>query len=106
MSNVNGESDVSPKKPQTTRTDLRKLSSRKLGDPSDIPLIEEGSVGEGAMPSSRYARHWKVRQSRSTCEAGEQSGTSNCCGVCGGKETDQGERLAAAIGPGPLLVQT
>ena len=99
MSNVKGESDVSPTKPQTTRTDLRKLSSRKLGDPSDIPLIGEGSVGKDAMPSSRHARRWEVRQSRSTYEAGEQSGTSNCCGVCGGKETDQGERLAAAIGP-------
>ena len=24
---------------------------------------------------------------------------SNCCGVCGGKETDRGERLAVAFGP-------
>ena len=43
MSNVDGESDVIPTKPQTTRTDLRKLSSRKLGDPSDIRLIGDGS---------------------------------------------------------------
>jgi hypothetical protein len=25
--------------------------------------------------------------------------SSNCCGVCGGKEIDRGERLAVAIGP-------
>gem|GEM_PF-3987135 len=50
MSNVNGESDVSPTEPQITRTDLRKLFSRKLGDPRDIPLIGDGSVGEGATP--------------------------------------------------------
>ena len=28
-----------------------------------------------------------------------QSGNSNCCGVCGGKETDREEHLAVAIGP-------
>ena len=60
MSNVNGVFDVSLTESQT-HADLRKLSSRKLGDPSDIPLMREGSVGEGAMPASRHIRRWEVR---------------------------------------------
>jgi hypothetical protein len=51
MSNVKGESDASPTKPQTTRTDLRKLFSRKLGDPRDIPetslSLERDRSGKG-----------------------------------------------------------
>lgn len=53
MSNVDCVVDVSLTESQT-HADLRKLSSRKLGDPSDIPLMREGSVGEGALPASRH----------------------------------------------------
>ena len=77
----------------------RKLFSRKLGDPRNIRFVWDGSVGEGEMPQCRHVRSWEVRQSRSTCEAGEQSRTDNGCGVRGGKGTDQGERQTVVIGP-------
>ena len=39
-----------PTDSEPTRSDLRKLFSRKLGDPRGIPVIGDGSVGEGAIP--------------------------------------------------------
>ncbi len=77
----------------------RKLFSRKLGDPRNIRFVWDGSVGEGEMPQVRHVRSWEVRQSHSTCEAGEQSRTDNGSGVRGGNGTDQGERQTVVIGP-------
>ena len=87
--------------PRSQRPQARlELSSRKPRDPGDFRFSHgSGTVGEGARPQFRHARHRGVTQFHSTKEAGEQRPCARTCGVGGGKGTDQGEHRAIATGP-------
>jgi hypothetical protein len=100
MSNEShGEFDVTPHGVKDHRHGW-KLSSRKPRDPGAIRFFYgSGSVGKGARPQFRHARHRGVRQFHSTGEASEQGRGVTACGVGGGKGTDQGEHRAIATGP-------
>ena len=73
----------------------------------DVALLmseqTEAGTADGASPiSSSIGVVGVGRMGTGTADGASPRSSlsfSNCCGVCGGKETDRGERLAVAFGP-------
>ena len=99
MSNDRGEFDAAPTESETTGTVGNFSHGSRETPVTSVFFHGSGTVGEGARPQSRHARHRGVRQFHSTKEAGEQRPCAKACGVGGGKGTDQGEHRAIATGP-------
>ena len=98
MSNDKGESDNTSTESRTSCTVGNDLHGSGEIPETSLSLEMDRSVKARCHNADRHVSE-KSDSRVVTPEAGEQCWTSNGGGVRGGKETDQGERLSAAIGP-------
>ncbi len=99
MSNINGESDVTPTESQTTGTvGYFSHGSREIPATSASPMkVDRSEKARGHKSDMQVVG--ESDSPVSTAEAGAQRQRSAVGGVGGGKGADKGERRAVATGP-------